>query len=144
MGKIDLDDTDHVVASASLISVAQKAERVGDAAANVIDLDASYSGDIASDYGSRPELPVRRKYLYEGQLQRGKLCYQQRRGENNHRPGLLNIQLTKKFSVEDSIRQRLSPSARRAMWRLVCSQVGATGDLNTAITEWTAFDDDGF
>ena len=50
MGKIDLDDTDHVVASANLISVAQKAGTfVGDAAANVIDLDASYNGDIASD-----------------------------------------------------------------------------------------------
>lgn len=44
MGKIDLDDTDHVVASANLISVAQKAGTfVGDAAANVIDLDASYN-----------------------------------------------------------------------------------------------------
>ena len=39
-----------VVASANLISVAQKAGTfVGDAAANVIDLDASYNGDIASD-----------------------------------------------------------------------------------------------
>ena len=60
MGKIDLDDTDHVVASANLISVAQKAGTfVGDAAAN------------------------------EGQLQRDRLCYQQRRRERCHRPGLL-------------------------------------------------------
>ena len=44
IGKIDLDDTDNVIASADAISVAQKAGTfVGDAAANVIDWTAIQS-----------------------------------------------------------------------------------------------------
>ena len=46
IGKIDLDDTDNVIASANVISVAQEAGTfVGDAAANVIDLNASYNDE---------------------------------------------------------------------------------------------------
>ena len=46
IGKIDLDDTDNVIASADAISVAQEAGTfVGDAAANVIDWNASYNNE---------------------------------------------------------------------------------------------------
>ena len=125
MGKIDLDDTDHVVASANLISVAQKAGTfVGDAAANVIDLDASYNGDIASD-----RMAAGLNYLY-GTDTFTKDNYSETDfaisnvGENGAIvPVYSNIQLTKKFSVEDpSTSFRPSPSARRAMWRLICSR----------------------
>lgn len=145
MGKIDLDDTDHVVASANLISVAQKAGTfVGDAAANVIDLDASYNGDIASD-----RMAAGLNYLY-GTDTFTKDNYSETDfaisnvGENGAIvPVYSNIQLTKKFSVEDSIHFfQTEPIGKTGNVETHLFQVSATGDLNTAITEWTAFDDD--
>ncbi len=145
MGKIDLDDTDHVVASANLISVAQKAGTfVGDAAANVIDLDASYNGDIASD-----RMAAGLNYLY-GTDTFTKDNYSETDfaisnvGENGGIvPVYSNIQLTKKFSVEDSIHFfQTEPIGKTGNVETHLFQVSATGDLNTAITEWTAFDDD--
>ena len=145
MGKIDLDDTDHVVASANLISVAQKAGTfVGDAAANVIDLDASYNGDIASD-----RMAAGLNYLY-GTNTFTKDNYSETDfaisnvGENGAIvPVYSNIQLTKKFSVEDSIHFfQTEPIGKTGNVETHLFQVSATGDLNTAITEWTAFDDD--
>ena len=145
MGKIDLDDTDHVVASANLISVAQKAGTfVGDAAANVIDLDASYNGDIASD-----RMAAGLNYLY-GTDTFTKDNYTETDfaisnvGENGAIvPVYSNIQLTKKFSVEDSIHFfQTEPIGKTGNVETHLFQVSATGDLNTAITEWTAFDDD--
>ena len=145
MGKIDLDDTDHVVASANLISVAQKAGTfVGDAAANVIDLDASYNGDIASD-----RMAAGLNYLY-GTDTFTKDNYSETDfaisnvGENGAIvPVYSNIQLTKKFSVEDSIHFfQTEPIGKTGNVETHLFQVSATGDLNTAITEWTAFDDE--
>ena len=145
MGKIDLDDTDHVVASANLISVAQKAGTfVGDAAANVIDLDASYNGDIASD-----RMAAGLNYLY-GTDTFTKDNYSESDfaisnvGENGAIvPVYSNIQLTKKFSVEDSIHFfQTDPIGKTGNVETHLFQVSNTGDLNTAITEWTAFDDD--
>ena len=142
MGKIDLDDTDHVVASANLISVAQKAGTfVGDAAANVIDLDASYNGDIASD-----RMAAGLNYLY-GTDTFTKDNYSETDfaisnvGENGAIvPVYSNIQLTKKFSVEDSIHFfQTEPIGKTGNVETHLFQVSATGDLNTAITEWTAF-----
>ena len=145
MGKIDLDDTDHVVASANLISVAQKAGTfVGDAAANVIDLDASYNGDITSD-----RMAAGLNYLY-GTDTFTKDNYSETDfaisnvGENGAIvPVYSNIQLTKKFSVEDSIHFfQTEPIGKTGNVETHLFQVSASGDLNTAITEWTAFDDD--
>ena len=58
-------------------------------------------------------------------------------------PVYSNIQLTKKFSVEDSIHFfQTEPIGKTGNVETHLFQVSATGDLNTAITEWTAFDDD--
>ena len=134
-----------MVASANLISVAQKAGTfVGDAAANVIDLDASYNGDIASD-----RMAAGLNYLY-GTDTFTKDNYSETDfaisnvGENGAIvPVYSNIQLTKKFSVEDSIHFfQTEPIGKTGNVETHLFQVSATGDLNTAITEWTAFDDD--
>ena len=65
MGKIDLDDTDHVVASANLIPWPRKPVPLWAMPLPTSSTwDASHNGDIASGpHGSWPELPVRHRHF---------------------------------------------------------------------------------
>ena len=110
IGKIDLDDTERWPLQLNY-SVARKAGTfVGDAAANVINLNASYNGDITSDrISSRPELPVRRATP----LRRTTTTRPTLLSATSAVPVYSNIQLTKKFSVEfPSTSFRPSPSGQ--------------------------------
>lgn len=144
IGKIDLDDTDNVIASANLISVAQEAGTfVGDAEANVIDLNASYNGDIAS-----PRMTAGLNYLNGvDTYTEDNYTEQDFALSNVDENGAIvavysNIQLTKKFSVEDALNFfKTEPIGKTGNVETHLFQVEAEGDLNTAIVEWTAFDD---
>ena len=144
IGKIDLDDTDNVIASANVISVAQQAGTfVGDAQANVIDLNASY------DEGRKDtRMSAGLNYLYgvdtftadnytENDFAMSNV------NENGDIVALYsNIKLTKKFSVEDTLGFfKTEPIGKTGNIETHMFQVSATGDLDTAIVEWTAFDD---
>ena len=108
IGKIDLDDTDNVIASADAISVAQEAGTfVGDAAANVIDWNASYNNE------DNARMPAGLNYL------NGVDTYT----EDNYTEA--DYAMSKTNNVETHL-----------------FQVSSTGELDTAIVEWTAFDDD--
>ena len=105
MGKIDLDDTDHVVASANLISVAQKAGTF----VRACRCQRHRPGCLLQrrhrigPHGGRPEptctapTPLRRTTTVRPTLpsaMSASWC---------HRPGLLQHPADQKFSVEDSI-----------------------------------------
>ena len=144
IGKIDLDDTDNVIASANVISVAQQAGTfVGDAEANVIDLNASYNGESAS-----PRMSAGLNYLNgtdtftEDNYTEADFAISNV-GENGEIVSVYsNIKLTKKFSVEDALNFfKTEPIAKTNNIETHLFQVSSTGDLNTAIVEWTAFDD---
>ena len=143
IGKIDLDDTDNVIASANVISVAQQAGTfVGDAAANVIDLNASYNDQ------SNSRMPAGLNYLNgtdsftEDNYTEDDYVMSNINENGEIVPLYSNIKLTKKFSVEDSLNFfKTEPIGKTNNVETHLFQVGATGDLNTAITEWTAFDD---
>lgn len=144
IGKIDLDDTDNVIASANVISVAQEAGTfVGDAEANVIDLNASYNGPSES-----PRMAAGLNYLngvdtFEEDTYTEQDFAMSNVNENGEIvPVYSNIKLTKKFSVEDALNFfKTEPIAKTNNVETHLFQVSKTGDLNTAIVEWTAFDD---
>ena len=144
IGKIDLDDTDNVIASSNVISVAQQAGTfVGDAAANVIDLNASYNDEFNS------RMPAGLNYLNgtdtftEDNYTENDYAMSNVNENGEIVPLYSNIHLTKKFSVEDSLNFfKTEPIGKTNNVETHLFQVSATGDLNTAITEWTAFDDD--
>ena len=144
IGKIDLDDTDNVIASANVISVAQEAGTfVGDAAANVIDLNASYNDEFNS------RMPAGLNYLdgvdtfTEDNYTEDDYAMSNVNENGEIVPLYSNIKLTKKFSVEDSLNFfKVEPIGKTNNIETHLFQVSSTGDLNTAITEWTAFDDD--
>lgn len=143
IGKIDLDDTDNVIASANVISVAQKAGTfVGDAAANVIDLNASYNNEDNS------RMPAGLNYLNgvdtftEDNYTENDYAMSNVDEKGEIVPLYSNIKLTKKFSVEDALNFfKTEPIAKTNNVETHLFQVNSTGDLNTAIVEWTAFDD---
>lgn len=144
IGKIDLNDTDNVIASANVISVAQQAGTfVGDADANVIDLNASYNGPSAS-----PRMSAGLNYLNGADTFQEDTYTEEDFALSNVNengeivPVYSNIKLTKKFSVEDALNFfKTEPIGKTANVETHLFQVSATGDLNTAIVEWTAFDD---
>ena len=144
IGKIDLDDTENVIASANVIAVAQQAGTfVGDAAANVIDLNASYNGDSTS-----PRMAAGLNYLYgTTTFTEDNYTEQDFALSNVNENGDIvsvysNIKLTKKFSVEDALNFfKTEPIGKTGNVETHLFQVSAAGDLNTAIVEWTAFDD---
>ncbi len=144
IGKIDLDDTDNVIASANVISVAQEAGTfVGDAEANVIDLNASYNGDSTS-----PRMAAGLNYLNgtdtftEDNYTEKDFAMSNINENGDIVPVYSNIKLTKKFSVEDALNFfKTEPIAKTNNIETHLFQVSSTGDLNTAIVEWTAFDD---
>lgn len=144
IGKIDLNDTENVIASANVIAVAQKAGTfVGDADANILDLNASYNGESTS-----PRMAAGLNYLYgvdtytEDSYTEADFAMSNV-GENGEIvPVYSNIKLTKKFSVEDAINFfKTEPIGKTGNVETHLFQVSSTGDLNTAIVEWTAFDD---
>ena len=144
IGKIDLDDTDNVVASANLIEVAQKAGTfVGDAAANVIDLNASYNGDSQS-----PRMAAGLNYLNgvqtftETSYTEDDFALSNVDANGQIVPVWSNIKLSKKFSVEDVLGFfHTEPIAKTGNVETHVFQVSAQGELDTALVEWTAFDD---
>lgn len=144
IGKIDLDDTDNVIASANVISVAQQAGTfVGDAEANVIDLNASYNGSNES-----PRMAAGLNYLYgvdtytEDNYTEEDFAMSNVDADGNIVSLYSNIKLTKKFSIEDAINFfKTEPIGKTNNIETHLFQVSSTGDLNTAIVEWTAFDD---
>ena len=144
IGSIDLDDTDNVVASANVIAVAQQAGTfVGDAAANVIDLNASYNGESAS-----PRMAAGLNYLNGVDTFASDSYTEQDFALSNINengeivPVYSNIKLTKKFTVEDALNFfKTEPIGKTANIETHLFQVNATGELDTAIIEWTAFDD---
>lgn len=144
IGKIDLDDTENVVASANLMEVAQKAGTfVGDAAANVIDLTASYNGDSQS-----PRMAAGLNYLNgvdtftTDNYTENDFALSNVDQNGQIVPAWSNIKLTKKFSVEDVLGFfETEPIAKTGNVETHVFQVSAEGELNTALVEWTAFDD---
>ena len=144
IGKIDLDDTENVVASANLVEVAQKAGTfVGDAAANVIDLTASYNGESAS-----PRMAAGLNYLNgvdtftADNYTENDFALSNVDEKGQIVPVWTNIKLTKKFSVEDVLGFfETEPIAKTGNVETHVFQVSPEGELNTALVEWTAFDD---
>lgn len=144
IGKIDLDDTANVVSSANVISVAQQAGTfVGDAAANVIDLNASYNDLTESD-----RMAAGLNYL-DGvdtftteNYTENDFAMSNVDASGNIVPLYSNIKLTKKYSVEDAMGFfKTEPIGKTNNIETHLFQVSKTGDLDTAIVEWTAFDD---
>ena len=144
IGKIDLDDTDNVIASADAISVAQKAGTfVGDAAANVIDWNASYNNE------DNARMPAGLNYLNgvdtytEDNYTEADYAMSNIGGDGSIVPLYSNIKLTKKFGVEDALNFfKVEPIGKTNNVETHLFQVSSTGELDTAIVEWTAFDDD--
>ena len=144
IGKIDLDDTDNVIASADAISVAQEAGTfVGDAAANVIDWNASYNNE------DNARMPAGLNYLNgvdtytEDNYAEADYAMSNIGGDGSIVPLYSNIKLTKKFGVEDALNFfKVEPIGKTNNVETHLFQVSSTGELDTAIVEWTAFDDD--
>ncbi len=144
IGKIDLDDTDNVIASANVISVAQQAGTfVGDAQANVIDLSASYN-----DVGGSSRMSAGLNYLngvdtFTADNYTENDFAMSNVDENGSIVTLYtNIKLTKKFAVEDALNFfKTEPIGKTGNIETHMFQVSTTGALETAIVEWTAFDD---
>lgn len=143
IGKIDLDDTDNVIASANVISVAQEAGTfVGDAEANVIDLNASYNDENNS------RMPAGLNYLNgvdtftDDNYTEADYAMSNVNENGGIVPLYSNIKLTKKFDVEDALNFfKVEPIGKTNNIETHLFQVSSTGDLDTAIVEWTAFDD---
>lgn len=64
-------------------------------------------------------------------------------GDGGIVPLYSNIKLTKKFGVEDALNFfKVEPIGKTNNVETHLFQVSSTGELDTAIVEWTAFDDD--
>lgn len=144
IGKVDLDDTDNVIASANVISVAQEAGTfVGDAAANVIDLSASYN-----DVGGSARMAAGLNTLYgvdtftaDSYVETDfALSNVDENGEIV--PLYTGIDLKKAYAVEDAMNFfKTEPIGKTANVETHIFQVSAEGEPNTALIEWSGFDD---
>lgn len=74
---------------------------------------------------------------------KSKSAYGRAFGTNCFRRHYSNIKLTKKFGVEDALNFfKVEPIGKTNNVETHLFQVSSTGELDTAIVEWTAFDDD--
>lgn len=147
LGKIDLDDTENVIASENVISVAQEAGTfVGDAEANVIDFNASYNSEAISSRSAR--LSAGLNYLYGDDrfatADYTEEDYVMSNIDDNGEivPLYSNIVLSKPFTVDDVINfYKVEPIGYTANEEIHIFQVNAQGDADTAVVEWGTMDD---
>ena len=116
---------------------------MGDAAANVIDWNASYNNE------DNARMPAGLNYLNgvdtytEDNYTEADYAMSNIGGDGSIVPLYSNIKLTKKFGVEDALNFfRVEPIGKTNNVETHLFQVSSTGELDTAIVEWTAFDDD--
>lgn len=144
IGKIDLDDKENVIASSNVISIAQEAGTfVGDADANVIDLSASYN-----DIGGSPRMAAGLNTLYGVDTFTADTYTESDFALSNvNESGEIvtlysNIALSKKYSIEDAMNFfKTEPIGKTGNVETHLFQVSADGEADTAIVEWTSFDD---
>lgn len=143
-GKIDLDDTDNVLASENVISVAVEAGTfVGDEEANVIDFSASYNGISQSsrmaaglNYLNGVDTFTEESYTEED------FAITNVDADGNIVANYTNITLTDKFDTDDVFGfWKVSPIGSTGNLEIHVFQVDADGeDLATSLVEWTEMD----
>lgn len=147
LGKIDLDDTENVIASENVIAVAQEAGTfVGDAEANVIDFNASYNSEAIANRSDR--LAAGLNYLNgvdtftsEGYSEEDYVMTNIG-ADGEIVPLTSNITLSKAFTIDDVIGfYKVYPIGYTANAEIHIFQVDANADESTAIVEWGTMDD---
>ena len=143
IGKINLNDTENVIASANLISVAQEAGTfVGDADANIIDFNASYNGNNQSE-----RMAAGLNYLYNVDTFTAENYTEEDFAMSNvAEDGSIvtlysNIKPAEKLSADDVLSFfKTEPIGKNGNCETHVFQVSKDEPLETALVEWTTFD----
>ena len=144
IGKINLNDTENVVASANVISVAQEAGTfVGDADANIIDFSASYSPEAGGSKTAR--LASGLNYLNgvdtftAENVTDADHVLTNVGSDGEIIPLTSNIKLSKAFGIDDVVNfYRADAISNVSTAEVSIFQVDANAELDTAIVEWAA------
>ncbi len=143
VGKINIHDSENVIASANLISVAQEAGTfVGDADAGVIDFNASYNGNSQSE-----RMAAGLNYLYHVDTFTAENYAEEDFAVSNVAedgsivPLYSNIKPADKLSVDDVLSFfKTEPIGKNGNCETHVFQVAKDEPLDTAVVEWTTFD----
>ena len=148
IGKIDLDDTENVIASSNLIDVAEQAGAFeGDKEQNVIDFAATFDGIGANS----DRLAAGLNYLYgvdtftPDNIQEDDYCLTNIDMDGNIVPLYSNITLSKEFDADDMINfYKVEPIAKQSNAEIHIFQVLPEAEPETKLIEWCTMDDGRF